>query len=173
MFGLLVFSQQDKDVVIQQRIEFISEQLESEDLDFTNIVEILNYHYDHPLNLNSATQEQLQELSLLTDVQINDLLIHRDAFGKLISKYELQALKFWDMNTIRLVLPFVRVDDKLDQLHVGLKEAIQQGKFEVFLRYQRIPELKDGYTDEAAEDPESNSFYYGNADRYYARFRFS
>ncbi|MCH2224979.1 MAG: hypothetical protein MK066_09450 [Crocinitomicaceae bacterium] len=165
---------QGKNDIIQQRIEFISEQLETEEIDLTNLVELLNYCFDHPLNLNSATKEELQELLLLTDVQINDLLLHRKLFGKFISIYEIQVLKFWDMETIYRLLPFVRVDDKLDQLHVGVKEALKQGKFEAFFRYQSTLESKSGY--EKVPDSvlaNSNSYYYGNDDRYYSRLRFS
>ncbi len=169
-----VFSQDpEKNAIIQQRVEFISEQLETEDLDLTNITEVLIFRLDHPLNLNTAKWEDLQELFLLTDLQINDLMAHRNTYGKFISIYELQSLKYWDLNTIELVLPFVKVDDKLDQLHVSLKEAFKYGKFEAFLRYQRIPEHKDGYTDVPDSIQEtSNSYYYGNPDRYYTRLRF-
>lgn len=165
---------QDKNEIIQQRVEFISEQLEAEEIDLTNIVEALNYAYDKPINLNSAEKSDLEELGLLSEIQINDLLLHRELFGRLMSIYELQVLKFWDMHTIRLVQPFVKVDEKLDQLHLSFKEAIQQGKFEVFLRYQRIPQKKNGY--EKVSDSllnNSNKYYHGNPDRYYTRFRYS
>lgn len=165
---------QEKNEIIQQRIEFISEQLEDENIDLTALVEQLNMFFDNPINLNSATTEQLQELGLLTDLQINDLLLHRKLFGKLISIYELQGLPYWDLTTIQLVLPFVKVDDKLDQLHVGLKEAIKQGKFEAYLRFQTILEEKAGYEDVPDSVLEnSNSYYHGDANRYYARLRFS
>ncbi|MFT5859397.1 MAG: hypothetical protein ACI865_001498 [Flavobacteriaceae bacterium] len=172
LWGANVCSQ-DKNELIQQRLEFIAEQLESEEIDLTDVTESLNFHFDHPLNLNSATLQQMQQLSLLTDVQINDIILHRKAFGKLITIYELQTLDYWDLNTIQLVLPFVRVDDKLDQLHVSFKEAVQQGKFEAYFRYQRTPEHRSAYdnvNDSVQEN--SNSFYYGNPDRYYTRFRY-
>lgn len=173
MFAGIAFSQ-DKNDIIQQRVEFISEQLENEEIDLTNITENLMFRIDHPLNLNSATWEDLQELFLLTDLQINDLIVHRDAFGKFISIYEIQALKYWDLSTIQLVLPFVKVDDKLDQIHVSLKEAIQQGTFEAYFRYQRIPEQKSAYTEVSdSVQQNSNSYYYGNADRYYTRLRYT
>ncbi len=165
---------QEKSEIIQQRIEFISEQLESEDIDLTNIFELLTYRLDHPLNLNNATAEDLAELNLLTDVQINDLLLHRKLFGNLISIYELQSLKYWSLETISLVLPFVKVDDKFDQLHVSLKEALKYGVFEGFFRYQLTPEEKIGYSDVPdSVKATSNSYYYGNADRYYSRLRFT
>ncbi len=165
---------QSRSELIQQRIEFISEQLESEEIDLTNVIEQLNYYFDRPLNLNAATAEELKSLELLTDIQVNDLLLHIRQYGKLISIYELQSLKYWDLQTIQLVRPFIRVDDKLDQLHVSLKEALKYGKFEAFLRYQTIPEPKTGY----AKVPDSvkalsNKYYYGNADRYYMRLRYS
>ena len=107
LFGLFFICNsllsQEKNDVIQQRIEFISEQLEDENIDLTALVEQLNMLFDNPINLNSATAEQLQELGLLTDLQINDLLLHRKLFGKLISIYELQGLPFWDLTTIQLV----------------------------------------------------------------------
>tara|TARA_Y100000385_G_scaffold291975_1_gene374998 strand:- start:588 stop:2660 length:2073 start_codon:yes stop_codon:yes gene_type:complete len=178
IIALVVFTSsalfgQGKNELIQQRLEFIAEQLETEEIDLTDVTESLNYHFDHPLNLNTASFEEMQQLSLLTDVQINDIVLHRQIFGKLISIYELQTLDYWDLNTIHLVLPFIRVDDKLDQLHVSFKEAIQRGKFEAYFRYQRVAEYRSAYDDVSDSLQEnSNSYYYGNPDRYYTRLRF-
>ncbi len=174
LFSSSILFSQEKNDIIQQRIEFISEQLEDENIDLTALVENLNFFFENPLNLNSADEESLNELGLLTDVQINDLLLHRKLFGKMISIYELQSLPYWDLNTISLVLPFVKVDDKLDQLHVSLKEAIKQGKFEAYFRFQTILEDKAGYED--VPDSilnSSNSYYHGDPNRYYTRLRFS
>jgi hypothetical protein len=165
---------QEKSEIVQQRIEFIAEQLETEEIDLTNVVEQLNYYFEHPLNLNSATAQELEDLNLLTSIQISDLLLHRKLFGKFISIYEVQSLEYWDLQTIQLIKPFIRVDDKLDNLHVSLKEALKQGNYEVFLRYQSTPESKKGYS--TVPDSilkKSNSYYYGNADRYYTRLRYS
>jgi hypothetical protein len=171
--GYISFSQ-EKSEIVQQRIEFISEQLEAEEIDLTNLTEALNYFFDHPMNLNSANEEELEDLGLLTDIQISDLILHRKLYGKFISIYELQSLKYWDLQTIQLVLPFVRVDDRLDQLHLTFKDAIKEGDFELYLRYQTIPEDKAGYADvpDSIQNT-SNSYYYGNPDRYYTRFRYS
>ena len=165
---------QDKAEIIQQRIEFISEQLQSEEIDLTNIIEQLDYFYENKINLNATNGEDLEQLYLLSQVQINDLLLHRKAFGKYITIYELQSLKYWDLTTIQLVLPFVKVDDKLDNLHITFKEAMKEGKFELFLRYQPTFQQKKGY--EKVSDSllqNSNNYYYGNSDRYYTRFRYT
>jgi len=177
IIGLLVYSgthAQERSEIIQQRIEFISEQSESEEIDLTNLFDQLNYYFEHPINLNGATAEDLRSLGLLTEVQITDVLLHVRQFGKFISIYELQSLTYWDMPTIQLVLPFIKVDDRLDQLHISFREAMEQGNFELFLRYQRIAEQKTGYTDVPdSVKATSGSYYYGNPDRYYSRFRYT
>lgn len=174
VFGVTVSFGQEKNEVIQQRIEFISEQLEDENPDLTNLFDQLFFYFDHPINLNHTTVEELTDLGLLTDLQINDLFLHLNLFGKLMSKYELQSLKYWDMETIRMVLPFVKVDDKLDNLSVTLKEAIQQGKFESYFRFQTIVEEKRAYNDVSDSVLQnSNTYYHGDANRYYSRLRFS
>lgn len=173
LFSFCAFTQ-DREAIVQQRIEFISEQLETEEIDLTDVIQYLYYRIDNPLNLNNADKQSLRELNLLTDIQISDLLLHRERFGKLISIYELQSLKFWDLNTIFLVMPFIRVDDKFDQLHVSFREAIRRGDFEWWARYQRNIEPKKGYgpvSDSVLAT--SNSYYQGNPDKYYTRFRYS
>jgi hypothetical protein len=173
--GTVTFAQeQEKNELIQQRIEFISEQLENEAPDLTNLFDQLFYYYDNPINLNNTTIDQLSDLGLLTDLQINDLFLHLKLFGKLLTVYELQSLPYWDMQTIQMVLPFIRVDDRLDNLSVTLKEALKQGKFESFFRYQTILEDKNAYS--SVSDSvlaSSNSYYYGNPDHYYTRLRYS
>src|SRR5690606_29319659 len=122
----LTFSQ-EREAIIQQRIEFISEQLEDEEVDLTDLFTVLNERFDHPINLNNTTVEELSELNLLTEIQINELFLHIKRFGKFMTIYELQTLQYWDMETISLVLPFVKVTDRFDQLHISLKEAIKRG----------------------------------------------
>ena len=137
---------QERNEIIQQRVEFIAEQSESEELDLTNIFDQLNYFFDNPINLNNTNADELRSLGLLTEVQITDALLHVEQFGKFISIYELQSLKYWDLNTISLVLPFVKVDDRLENIHITFKDAIKNGKIEWYTRYQRTPERKKGYS---------------------------
>jgi hypothetical protein len=182
IFLLLLFStelltaqsEENKHEIIQQRIEYLSENLEVEDIALEQITEDLYYFIDHRINLNKTDGEDLKALLLLTDIQIVSLLNYRKQFGKLISIYEIQAIPYWDLNTIYLILPFVYVDDKFDQLQVSFKEFLKYGTFEMFLRYQRILEEKNGFQnvpDEVLQN--TNSIYHGNPDRYYSRMRFT
>jgi CHASE2 domain-containing sensor protein len=67
--------------------EIQSDQVPYEDLYGT----LLNY-YQSPLNLNTASPEELRALPLLTEQQVAALLQHRQATGPLLSVYELQAV---------------------------------------------------------------------------------
>lgn len=165
---------EQKNEIIQQRIEYLAENLESENVVLEQITEELHFYFDNPINLNKTEGEDLRALGLLTEVQIVSLINHRKKFGKLISIYEVQAVPYWDLLTIEMILPFIRVDDKFDQLHVSLKEMLKFGKGEVLLRYQRNIEQKKGYEDVPDSVFEnSNSYYHGNPDRYYMRTRFT
>jgi hypothetical protein len=167
-------SEENKHELIQQRIEYLSENLEIEDIALEQITEDLYYYIDHKINLNKTDGEDLKALLLLTDIQIVSLLNYRKQFGKLISIYEIQAIPYWDLNTIFLILPFIHVDDKFDQLQLSFKEFLKYGTFEMFLRYQRILEQKNGFQnvpDEVLQN--TNSIYHGNPDRYYSRLRFT
>ncbi len=169
----VVFGQK-KNIVIQQRIEFIAEELETEDISLEDVFDLLYYYYDNPLNLNSANREELQELMLLSDFQINELVAVRDKNGSFETVFELKDLKYWNITTLENVLPFVVVQPLKEDKTRKWKEYLNDGKLEAYFRYQRVIEDKDGYekvSDEVKE--ESNSYYWGNPDKLYSRIRYT
>ena len=131
IISIFSFSQ-EKSEILQQRIEFIAETNENEEIDLTTVMDQLNYFLEHPLNLNFASEDELESLGLLNEIQIRDLVLHRQLNGKFISIYELQSLKYWDLQTIQFILPFVKIEEKLDQVHIGLKEALKKGSYEAY-----------------------------------------
>ncbi|HLG02914.1 MAG TPA: helix-hairpin-helix domain-containing protein, partial [Bacteroidia bacterium] len=160
---------------LQQQIEILAEQLADEDADLTTLRESLEYYSAHPLNLNSATQEELSELMLLDDIQINNLIAHRNRFGHLMNIYELQAVEGFDLQTIYKILPYVKVSVDPDRAHFSAAEMWKHGRHEIVLRDQRILENRQGYTPAdsvtLAENP--NARYLGSSDHLYARYRFT
>lgn len=172
------FSQEEKDPqkmqVIEQRIELIAESIGDEELDLNTVFDALSNFYDNPINLNKTSREELQELLLLTDVQVNALFVHMERNGKLISIYELQAVPGFDKQSIWLILPFVKVADNFDSPKITFKTLFKEGQHELFMRYTRTLEKQAGFlpiTDsELALSP--NSRYLGSPDRLYTRYRF-
>jgi len=52
----------------------------------------------------------LQALHLLSDIQISNLTDHIIKYGKLITIYELQTIDGFDLQTIRKLLPYIKVN---------------------------------------------------------------
>ena len=133
------------DEQINQNVEFLSEQLQSEDGDLSSLTDNWQYYKTHPLNLNKAKQEDLAELQILNDIQINNLLKHREKNGNLITIYELQSIDGFDLSSIKKISPFVYVSDNFNSAHFSAKEMFKDGKHEFVVRYQRILEKQIGY----------------------------
>jgi len=167
--------QKTDDSQIQQQLENIAENSENEEADYTNLLDALNYYKEHPINLNKASREDLQELQLLSDIEINKLLRHIDKNGKLITIYELQGIAGFDILTIQKILPYVRVNDNFNSSHFTLKEMFKNGQNTILFRYGRILEQQTGFTDidSASLFKSQNSRYIGSPDKLYLRYRFN
>jgi len=170
----VVFGQreEEKQAIIEQRIEFIGESLEDSDIDLTTYFDDLFAFYDAPINLNNTTQEELMRLHLLTDLQIVSMLHYLESYGDFVTIYELAAIEEIDRITLEMILPFVTVDP-VQKDDFKWKNAARYGTHEILMRYQNTFEQKEGYL------PKSDSIlalypnrqYLGSSDKLYFRYR--
>lgn len=138
------FSQQDssysqQEEQTEQIIENIAEQSETE-FENTSLIEQMDYYKENPLNLNKATKEQLQQFGLLTEIQVSALLKHLEKNGDLISIYELQSVQHFDLETIKQILPFIKIKGEAENFQVPTKDLFFKGKSNLFIRYQTFLE---------------------------------
>ena len=165
---------QTSEEIIENYIEEISSNTDKE-IDLTTLYEDLTFYLNEPLNLNTATKEELEKLQLLSDFQINALLQYINDFGQLFSIYELLNVNGYNQEYVRLILPFVTVEKVDPFLSFDPKKAIKYGRHKVFLRAQRVLQEQQGYspiTDSAlAASP--NSRYLGNPMHYYVRYNYT
>lgn len=183
--------------VIEQRIEAAAEQLGGDnDVDLTNLFELLSDRYNDPIDLNHTSAQELNALLLLNDVQVSSLMEHLRRNGKLLSIYELQTINGWDAATINLVRPFIQVRENPLGSTASLKEILKQGNHEITLRSTMNIEERRGFMDrtnpfgkeyyDADGDPlpdfaddrvldslrTNNRVYLGSPFRVYTRYRF-
>jgi len=159
--------------MINQNVELLSEQLQSEDGDLSSLTDTWNYYRNHPVNLNKATKDELEELQLLNDIQINNLFKHRAKNGYLISIYELQSIDGFDLASIKKILPFVYVSDNFNAAFFSTKEMFKDGKHEFVTRFQRIMEPQAGYNvSDSLMRAKPNGYYLGDPNRVFARYTF-
>jgi hypothetical protein len=171
-FSITTGFSQTKSEIIQQRIEFIAEDLETEDLSLEDLFENLSFYYDNPLNLNAATKDELEQLLLLSEIQIVELLRYREETGPLETIYTLLEFTFWDAQTVEMILPFVKISKETKREQLKLKDMLKESKGEVLTRWIRGIEEKAGYADVPDSIREqSNSYYWGSPDRVYNRVR--
>lgn len=172
--GAIAQDDPEKNAIIEQRIETIAEQNEEEELDYTTLFDDLSHFFDHPIDLNHSSKEELLQLRLLDEFQIDALLSHIEKNGKLISVYELQSIKGFDALTIRNVLPFVVVNRDLNAPTISFRDMLKNGGNELFIRYSRILEEQEGFSDiedsVLAENP--NRRFLGDQNKVYTRYRF-
>ena len=59
----------------------------------------------HPLNLNTAGEDDLKGLKILSPLHIQNLISYRLLLGKFIDVYELQAVPGWDVSLLQKIKP--------------------------------------------------------------------
>ena len=168
------FAQDTIDNSIQQKLEDLAESSQSEDADYTNLLEMLTYYRQHPINLNNTNTVELSELGLLNAIQIENLLEHIDKNGKLISLYEIQSINGFDIQTIEKIRPYIKVADVTDKPHASLKEILLHGNNEFVLRGEQVIEKEKGFApiDSAGIIKNPNSRYIGSQQKIYSHYRF-
>lgn len=154
--------------VIEQMIESITENT-TEDFDYSELVDRLNHYSKHPLNLNKASAEQLQELGFLSPVQINALLNYRDLNGSFMEFFELQAISVLGAETIRKLVPFCTLTEVSPFENLRLKDLVRKGSAEVMFTYAQVLQRQRGYMDPQHLDA---AHYVGSPQRFLSRYKY-
>ena len=141
------------------------------------IEEDLIFFHNNPLELNTASAEDLSRLHILNPFQINSLQDYIRKNGSLLSIYELPLVFGFSAELAEKMKPFVTVT-KINQEEimrdVAVKEMIQRGKHQFLLRSGKILEKQRGYRNipDSLIEENPNKVYLGNAVRLYTQYRF-
>lgn len=137
--------------------------------DLTAQLELLKPLQKNPLNLNTISEEELQQIFFLSANQINQFFLHRQKSGPFLSVNELQVIPGFTPEVIIQMLPYITVKPsntlKLSDLR---KKSLDNSAWSMFT-YSRTLQPAKGYQ---ITDPE-RSKYLGSPDRLLARFRWS
>ena len=156
--------------VFQDAIENAVAANDDNAFEFDTEFESLQDFIRHPININKAAQSDFEQLKLLSTEQITAIVKHRNQQGLYFTLYELQSVL--DLNTIQRILPFITVDNDLDDYQLPVNQWFKRGKNDVFVRSERRLEKSKGFL-----KPESGSntegVYLGDANKLYTRYRYS
>lgn len=92
----------------------------------------------NPLNLNTATREELEALPFLTDRNVEDILEYINRHGPLKTMGELLLIKSIDYNQRQLLQAFTYAGDKQKPQFPSLKNILKYGKSDI-LATAKIP----------------------------------
>lgn len=157
---------QEIPVNTEQQLENLTDadQAETED---DSYLQQLEYFRKNPVNLNSADVNELKDLRILTDLQIENLVSYRRLFGELISRYELQAVPAWDINTIKKLLPFITVTTNVT-LTEQLNSRFKDGEHSLLFRLSQVLEKAKGFNNTS-----TGTKYLGSPQRLFFRYRYT
>lgn len=155
--------------VVEQQLENLTESSEDVVTEDDSYLQELVHFLKDPLNLNNADEGQLQELKLLSPVQISNLITYRKLLGKLINIYELQAIPGWDVSLIKRIRFYVTVSDKADVFN-SLSSRLKNGENTVLVRGTQVLEKSRGYLPDSSV---ATNFYPGSPQKFLVRYTYN
>ena len=158
-----------RSVVVEDLIEKIARE-SGEGLDYNTLFADIYHYLENPLNLNSASREELERLHLLTDFQVLSLQKYIRENGPLLSIYELPLVYGFNESLARMIEPLVF----LGPADRALPEGKRKGSHQLLLRVSSVLEQQKGYSDipDSALTENPNARYLGNRLRIMTKYRY-
>ena len=110
--------------VVQQTVEDLLESVGenmSEDTNFQEILDDLENFRQHPLPINLVTEEELNQLHLLSELQIHHLMSYREKTGNIYSLYEMASIDGFTPDLLQRIEPFITFD--IQKSSLGAKRS--------------------------------------------------
>ncbi|HWH63943.1 MAG TPA: helix-hairpin-helix domain-containing protein, partial [Ginsengibacter sp.] len=154
--------------VIQQQLENLTEANGDEVTEDDSYLQELVQFTKDPINLNYTSVGQLQQLKLLSPVQINNLILYRKLLGNFISIYELQAIPGWSINLIKRIRPYITVSSKVNAFN-SVGSRLRSGRNTLLLRDIQTLEKSKGYF---LDSSTATNFYPGSPQHILIRYKY-
>ena len=164
----------------QEIWENIIEQLASEygeenSYQWQNLMEDLTDLKEHPININTATKEQLERFPFLSEQLVENILYYIYKHGPMLTDKELMMVKDMDIHTARYLKLFITFQQpEKEERKTTLKNVLKYGKQELSTRVDIPFYTRAGYqpytSDYIQENP--NKRYLGYAFYHNVRYQF-
>ena len=164
-YSLLTLAQETPVSTTEQQLENLTDADQSETEDDSYLQQLEQFR-KNPVNLNTADDNDLKELKILSGLQIANFISYRKLFGKFISIYELQAVPSWDIETIKKLLPFITLAEPIKIADV-FNTRFRNGENIFLLRLSQVLEESRGFDDAA-----TGTKYLGSPQKFFFRYRY-
>ncbi len=161
----------DTSDIFDNAVEIVLETVETDETtDVSELTEHLESYRTHPLNLNTATLEQLEQLGLFNDFQISALLQYRKDYGDLTGVSELYYVPGFTAQHITLLTPYITFQ-KTENFKLTLNHIRRFGTSVLMTRYVRGLSEKQGFSDN--DTSKKSTKYIGSPDMLWMRYQFN
>ncbi len=136
---------------------------ESDDEDFSYLIEDIVRIYNNPIDINHATRQDLEKIVFLNAIQIENLLFQRYTNGAFGSIYDLQNVEGFDRRLLEWLEPLI-VFGEMDSRQKKIRP-----RGDLFLRTRFTIETPAGYKPSGEDLP----VFQGDKPLLYSRFEMS
>ena len=130
---------------------------------------------EHPLNINSATKKQLEQLPFLSDKMIENILYYLYKYGPMLTKNELLGVEGMDVQTRRFLEDFIYIGpSESEDERIAFRDVWKYGRQELTARIDIPLNKKAGYADYPEETlrESPNKRYLGDPFYHNVRYKF-
>ena len=161
-------TEQANNNVLEQQLENTTAQNEDVETEDDRYLQQLHYFLKHPLDLNAADAQALNELNILSPLQVQQFLSYRNLLGRLIDVYELQAVPGWDLRTITRLRPYV-VAGPGNGPRQTISSRLRNGEHSLLVRASQVLERAKGFL----PDPTATAdHYWGSQQKILLRYKY-
>lgn len=153
---------------VEQQLEAITENSEDNETEDDSFIQSMRQFLKHPINLSTANLATLQELSMFSAIQIQQLISYRNRLGSFISIYELQAIPSFDIRLIEKIRPYVTVSNLLNSRE-DMGKRMSDGTHTLLTRLTQVIEKSKGYL---IAPGSQNNFYPGSNQKILVRYQY-
>lgn len=153
----------------EQQLENITENNEDQETEDDSYLQQMVQFIKHPIELNEADAADLNQLRVLTPIQIQNFILYRTLVGKLIGVYELQSVPGWTIEAIQKIRPYIIVSMH-EPVKSTLRSRLKNGERIVLLRVSQVPERSKGYLIDSAT---ATNYYPGSPQKLLFRYKYN
>lgn len=153
----------------KQELESATEKNADVETEDDSYLQQLQQFIKNPVNLNTANEDELKQLQILSPLQIQNIIAYRKLLGSFIDIYELQAVPTLDIYTIQKMRLFVTVSLSVNAVH-SIGERFRDGSNSVLVRVKQTLEKSKGYLLNPAT---TTNFYPGSPQNIFIRYKYN
>ncbi len=153
--------------VTEQALENLTENNEDAEIEDDAYLQQMQHFIKDPINLNTAEERDLNELKILTPLQIHYFISYRNLLGKFVSVYELQAIPSWDILLIKKIKPYITTNVNSASIN-SFGARFKKGENTFLIRATQVLENSKGYL----RDSSAGNYYLGSPQKLLLRYKY-